>query len=53
MNGMKMENVFRVSEQEIKLLKLIREVEFGEIHIIVKEGKPTRIEKISKSIKLD
>lgn len=48
-----MEKTFRLSEQELKLLKIIRSVEYGEIHIIVKEGKPVRVEQIQKSIKLD
>ena len=48
-----MEKEVRLTAQEMKLLKIIRSVEYGEIHIIVKEGKPIRIEQISKSIKLD
>lgn len=48
-----MEKQIKLTEQEQKLFKIIRSVEYGEIHIIVKEGKPIRIEQISKSIKLD
>lgn len=48
-----MEKKFCLSEQEVKLLKIIRTVENGEIHIIVKERKPIRMEQIQKSIELD
>lgn len=47
-----MEKSFRLSEQEIKLLKAIRAVDSGEIHIIVKESKPIRMEQIQTSIEL-
>ena len=40
------------SEKEEKLLQLIRELKFGEIHIYVADGQPVRIEEIKKSIKL-
>jgi hypothetical protein len=40
------------SEKEEKLLQMIREIKFGEIHIHVADGQPVRIEEIKKSIKL-
>ena len=40
------------SEKEEKLLQMIREIKFGEIHIYVTDGQPVRIEEIKKSIKL-
>ena len=40
------------SEREEKLLQMIREIKFGEIHIHVADGQPVRIEEIKKSIKL-
>ena len=40
------------NEKEEKLLKLIRETEFGEIKIIIQDGVPVRVEEIKKSIKL-
>ena len=40
------------SEKEEKLLQMIREIKFGEIHIYVADGQPVRIEEIKKSIKL-
>lgn len=42
----------QLSEKEEKLIKLLRETEFGEIKIIVQDGIPTRVEEIKKSIKL-
>jgi len=39
------------SEKEEKLLKLIREMKFGEIHIYVADGQPVRAEEIKKSVK--
>jgi len=40
------------NEKEEKLLKLIRETEFGEIKVIIQEGVPIRVEEMKKSIKL-
>ena len=40
------------SVKEEKLLQMIREIKFGEIHIYVADGQPVRIEEIKKSIKL-
>lgn len=39
------------TEKEEKLLKLIREMKFGEIHIYVADGQPVRAEEIKKSVK--
>lgn len=39
------------TEKEQQLLKLIRELEFGEVHIYVANGQPVRAEEIKKSIK--
>jgi hypothetical protein len=41
-----------LDEKEKKLIKIIREIGFGEIKVIINEGKPTRIEELKKSIKL-
>ena len=46
------EKQIAVNEKEEKLLKLIRETEFGEIKVIINEGVPIRVEEIKKSIKL-
>jgi hypothetical protein len=41
-----------ICEQEKRLLQMIREMKYGELHIFVSEGKPVRVEEIKKSIKL-
>ena len=41
-----------ISEQEQKLLEVIRNLDYGEMRILVKEGAPVHIEEIKKSIKL-
>jgi len=41
-----------ITEQEQKLLELVRNLDYGEMRIIVKEGAPVHIEEIKKSIKL-
>jgi hypothetical protein len=47
-----MSKELKITEQERKLLEVIRNLEFGEVRIVVTDGKPTRIEEIKKSIKL-
>ena len=39
------------TEKEELLLKLIRELGFGEVRIFVADGQPVRAEEIKKSIK--
>ena len=41
----------RNTEKEEKLLQLIRELKFGEIHIYVADGQPVRAEEIKRSVK--
>ena len=41
-----------LNEKEEKLIKLIREVEFGELKIVIQNSIPIRVEEIKKSIKL-
>ena len=41
------------SKKQEPVIRLIRSVDYGEIHIMVKENKPIRVEQISRSIKLD
>ena len=38
--------------QEDNLIKIIRNIDFGEVRIVITDGRPTRIEEIKKSIKL-
>ena len=47
-----MNKELKMTEQERKLLDIIRNLDFGEVRIVVTDGKPTRIEEIKKSIKL-
>ena len=46
------ENRNSLNEQEQRLIQMIRETKYGELHIFVAEGKPVRVEEIKKSIKL-
>lgn len=43
---------YKTTEKEEKLLKIIKEVKYGEVKIIIQDGLPIRIEEIRKSIKL-
>lgn len=49
---MQKEAADKLNEKEMHLLKIIRELQFGEIRIIVQDGQPMRVEEIKKSIKL-
>ena len=44
--------VERLTVQEQKLLEIIRSMDYGEMRVVITEGKPTRIEEIKRSIKL-
>ena len=39
------------TEKEDKLIKLIRDLKFGGVHIYVADGQPVRAEEIKKSVK--
>ena len=41
-----------LAKQEQKLLEVLRQLDYGEVRIIVKNGVPVHIEEIKKSIKL-
>jgi|LGOV01.1.fsa_nt_gb hypothetical protein len=41
-----------LSKKEKKLLELIKDIEYGEIKILVQDGVPLRVEELKKSIKL-
>jgi len=43
---------FEATSKEMTLLKMIRDLGFGEIIIHVVDGQPIRVEEIKKSIKL-
>ena len=51
MMQMDQNKVVRLTEKEEKLIQVIRELKFGEIHIYVADGQPVRAENIKKSIK--
>ncbi len=41
-----------LSEQEKRLIQMVRELKFGELRIFISDGHPVRVEEIKKSIKL-
>ena len=41
----------RLTEKEERLIKMIRELGFGELHIYVAYSQPVRAEEIKKSVK--
>ena len=41
-----------VSKQECALLKVLREIRYGQVVVYMDAGQPVRIEKIKESIKL-
>lgn len=41
----------RLTEKEARLIKMIRELGFGELHIFVADSQPVRAEEIKKSVK--
>ncbi len=42
----------QLSEKEEKLIRLIRELKFGELHLFIADSQPVRLEEVRKSIKL-
>ena len=41
-----------LSEEEEKVIQLMREISFGELRVIINNSKPIRVEEIKKSIQL-
>ena len=41
-----------LSAKEKKLIRLIREMRYGELQVFVAEGQPVRLEEVRRSIKL-
>ena len=41
-----------MSEQELQVLQIMREIEYGELMVSVKAGKPIRVEEVRKSIQI-
>ena len=42
----------QLSEKEEKLIRLIRELKFGELRVMIADSQPVRLEEVRKSIKL-
>ncbi len=42
----------QLSEKEEKLIRLIRDLKFGELRLFVADSQPVRLEEVRKSIKL-
>ncbi len=45
------ENFF-LSEQEKKVITILREIKYGEIKVVIQDGIPVRVDEIRKSIKI-
>lgn len=43
---------FRLTEKEKKLIQMVRDIEYGELKIIIQDRTPVRIEEMKRSIKL-
>lgn len=41
-----------LTEKEKKLVRILREIDYGEVKIIIQGKQPVRIEELTKSIKL-
>lgn len=41
-----------ITQQERQVLTLIRELGYGELRVLVREGQPYRVEEIRKSIQI-
>ena len=41
-----------LTEKESRVIDIIRNIEFGEVRVVVTDGVPVRVEEIKKSIKL-
>jgi len=41
-----------LTEKEVRLIEIIRKLDFGEVRVVIQDGVPTRLEEIKRSIKL-
>lgn len=46
------QGIGKLNEKELRLIRLIRELGYGELHLYISEGLPVRVEEVKKSIKL-
>lgn len=44
--------LLEITEKEKTILEVIRNLDYGEVRVVVTSGVPTRIEEVKKSIKL-
>ena len=44
--------LLEITEKDKKILETIRNLDYGEVRVVVTGGVPTRIEEVKKSIKL-
>ncbi len=42
-----------LSAKEAQVIRYLRELQYGELHVFVKEGNPFRVEEIRRSIMLE
>jgi len=43
---------FLLTEQEIKVIEIMREIKYGELRVVINNEKPIRVEEIKKSVQL-
>lgn len=42
----------KLTEQEMQVIKIMRDIEYGELMVSIQGGKPVRVEEVRKSIKI-
>lgn len=42
-----------LTKAELQLIRLIRTLDYGEVRVMIKDGKPVRAEEVRRSIQLD
>lgn len=41
-----------LTEQEMQVINIMRDIEYGELMVAIQGGKPVRVEEVRKSIKI-
>ena len=52
MEGTAQINTAQISSQELQLIEMLRKLDYGQMTVTVKAGKPIHVEEIRKSIPL-
>ena len=52
MEGTAQINTAQISSQELQLIEMLRKLDYGQLTVTVKAGKPIHVEEIRKSIPL-